>query len=122
MKFGVLRGQMPQYRHHFRVDGNAVLWWLWHGPFLPPITGFAQKTAFSHDDVHLIRAALPRPRYDRNVSASAGSCADIVNLLVTAACSLAAAIKNFSHDLKELLVEFRHSGTQYLDDDRPVRL
>ena len=37
----------------------------WHGPFLPPFIWFALKTAFFMMMFILIRAALPRPRYDR---------------------------------------------------------
>lgn len=40
----------------------------WHGPFLPPFVWFALKTAFFMMMFILIRASLPRPRYDRAMS------------------------------------------------------
>ncbi len=39
----------------------------WQGPLLPPFIWFALKTAFFMMMFILIRASLPRPRYDRNV-------------------------------------------------------
>ncbi|USD22483.1 NADH-quinone oxidoreductase subunit NuoH [Microbulbifer variabilis] len=37
----------------------------WHGPLLPPIIWFCLKTAFLVAIFILLRAALPRPRYDQ---------------------------------------------------------
>lgn len=39
----------------------------WQGPFLPPFIWFALKTAFFMMMFILIRASLPRPRYDGDV-------------------------------------------------------
>ncbi|MCB1742356.1 MAG: NADH-quinone oxidoreductase subunit NuoH [Gammaproteobacteria bacterium] len=37
----------------------------WHGPLLPPVLWFASKTALVLGVFMLLRAALPRPRYDQ---------------------------------------------------------
>jgi NADH-quinone oxidoreductase subunit H len=37
----------------------------WHGPFLPPVLWFILKTFFFICFFILLRAALPRPRYDQ---------------------------------------------------------
>ena len=62
----------------------------WHGPFLPPFIWFALKTAFFMMMFILIRAALPRPRYDQVMSFGWKVCLPLtlVNLLVTAAVIL----------------------------------
>lgn len=61
----------------------------WHGPFLPPFVWFALKTAFFMMMFILIRASLPRPRYDRNVlRLKVCLPLTLINLLVTAAVIL----------------------------------
>jgi NADH-quinone oxidoreductase subunit H len=40
----------------------------WHGPFLPPIVWFLIKTYFFIGLFILLRATLPRPRYDQLIS------------------------------------------------------
>lgn len=85
----------------------------WHGPFLPPFIWFALKTAFFMMMFILIRAALPRPRYDGNVlRLESVPAADARQLVGNGGChSLAAAIRGFEiMTLKELLVGF---GTRY---------
>lgn len=58
----------------------------WHGPWLPPIIWFALKTAFFIMLFILLRATLPRPRYDQMMEAGWKICLPLtlVNLLVTA--------------------------------------
>ncbi|MEX9249359.1 NADH-quinone oxidoreductase subunit NuoH, partial [Salmonella enterica] len=62
----------------------------WHGPFLPPFVWFALKTAFFMMMFILIRASLPRPRYDQVMSFGWKVCLPLtlINLLVTAAVIL----------------------------------
>jgi NADH dehydrogenase subunit H (EC 1.6.5.3) len=62
----------------------------WHGPFLPPFIWFALKTAFFMVMFILIRAALPRPRYDQVLSFGWKVCLPLtlLNLLATAAVIL----------------------------------
>ncbi|MBJ7553680.1 NADH-quinone oxidoreductase subunit NuoH [Marinomonas spartinae] len=62
----------------------------WHGPWLPPIVWFALKTGFFMVMFILVRAALPRPRYDQVMSFGWKICLPItlINLLVTAAIVL----------------------------------
>lgn len=62
----------------------------WHGPFLPPIVWFALKTAFFMMMFILIRAALPRPRYDQVMAFGWKICLPLtlLNLLATAAVIL----------------------------------
>lgn len=62
----------------------------WHGPWLPPIFWFAIKTAFFMMMFILIRAALPRPRYDQVMSFGWKVCLPLtlLNLLATAAVIL----------------------------------
>jgi len=57
----------------------------WQGPFLPPFVWFAIKTIFWMLFFILIRAALPRPRYDRVMSFGWKICLPLtlINLLVT---------------------------------------
>ncbi|VEB56693.1 NADH dehydrogenase subunit I [Salmonella enterica subsp. enterica] len=83
------------------------------GPFLPPFVWFALKTAFFMMMFILIRASLPRPRYDQVMSFGWKVCLPLtlINLLVTAAVILwQAQIRDTkTMTLKELLVGF---GTQ----------
>ncbi|WP_027351389.1 NADH-quinone oxidoreductase subunit NuoH [Halotalea alkalilenta] len=57
----------------------------WHGPLLPPFVWFALKTLFFMMLFILLRAALPRPRYDRVMSFGWKICLPLtlINLLVT---------------------------------------
>ncbi len=62
----------------------------WQGPFLPPFIWFALKTAFFMVMFILLRAALPRPRYDQVMSFGWRICLPLtlLNLLATAAVIL----------------------------------
>ncbi|GGX52665.1 NADH-quinone oxidoreductase subunit NuoH [Saccharospirillum salsuginis] len=62
----------------------------WLGPILPPVVWFALKTGFFLMFFILIRASLPRPRYDRVMSFGWLVCLPLtlVNLLVTGAVVL----------------------------------
>ncbi|SLM62350.1 MULTISPECIES: NADH-quinone oxidoreductase subunit NuoH [Dickeya] len=62
----------------------------WHGPLLPPFIWFAIKTAFFMMMFILIRASLPRPRYDQVMSFGWRICLPLtlLNLLATAAVIL----------------------------------
>ena len=64
----------------------------WHGPFLPPIVWFALKTGFFMMLFILLRASLPRPRYDKVMSFGWKICLPLtlLNLLVTGALVLLA--------------------------------
>ena len=65
----------------------------WHGPLLPPFLWFALKTGFFIMVFILLRASIPRPRYDQVMSFSWVFCLPLtlLNLLVTGALVLAAA-------------------------------
>lgn len=65
----------------------------WHGPLLPPFAWFVLKTGFFIMLFILLRAAIPRPRYDQVMSFSWVFCLPLtlLNLLVTGALVLAAA-------------------------------
>lgn len=62
----------------------------WHGPWLPPFVWFALKTAFFIMLFILLRATLPRPRYDQMMAAGWKVCLPLtlINLLVTGAVVL----------------------------------
>ncbi len=62
----------------------------WLGPWLPPFVWFAIKTGFFMMMFILIRAALPRPRYDQVMSFGWKVCLPLtlLNLLATAAVIL----------------------------------
>ncbi|WP_110674086.1 NADH-quinone oxidoreductase subunit NuoH [Salinicola sp. RZ23] len=62
----------------------------WHGPLLPPIVWFLLKTVFFVVLFVLLRAALPRPRYDKVMSFGWKVCLPLtlINLLVTGAMIL----------------------------------
>ena len=62
----------------------------WHGPWLPPIVWFLLKTAVFVGFFILLRAALPRPRYDAVMSFGWKVCLPLtlINLLVTGALIL----------------------------------
>lgn len=63
----------------------------WQGPWLPPTLWFALKTGFFIVMFILLRAALPRPRYDQVMAFGWKVCLPLtlVNLLVTGAGVLA---------------------------------
>ena len=65
----------------------------WHGPLLPPFIWFALKTGFFIMLFILLRASIPRPRYDQVMSFCWVFCLPLtlLNLLVTGALVLAAA-------------------------------
>jgi NADH-quinone oxidoreductase subunit H len=65
----------------------------WHGPLLPPFVWFALKTACFVMLFILLRASLPRPRYDQMMAFSWKFCLPLtlLNLLVTGALVLVAA-------------------------------
>lgn len=65
----------------------------WHGPLLPPFLWFALKTAFFVMLFILLRASLPRPRYDQVMEFGWRFCLPLtlINLLLTGALVLAAA-------------------------------
>ena len=62
----------------------------WHGPWLPPVLWFALKTGAFLMLFILLRASLPRPRYDRVMSFGWKVCLPLtlINLLVTGAVVL----------------------------------
>ncbi|WP_110647857.1 NADH-quinone oxidoreductase subunit NuoH [Salinicola peritrichatus] len=62
----------------------------WHGPLLPPMVWFLLKTLFFVILFVLLRAALPRPRYDKVMSFGWKVCLPLtlVNLLITGAMIL----------------------------------
>ncbi|SDL87583.1 NADH dehydrogenase subunit H [Modicisalibacter muralis] len=64
----------------------------WHGPWLPPFVWFALKTGIFLVLFILLRASLPRPRYDRVMSFGWKICLPLtlINLLVTGAVILLA--------------------------------
>lgn len=57
----------------------------WQGPFFPPIVWFMAKTAFFIALFILIRAALPRPRYDQMMDVGWKICLPLtlINLILT---------------------------------------
>ena len=65
----------------------------WHGPLLPPFAWFALKTGFFIMLFILLRASIPRPRYDQVMAFSWKFCLPLtlINLLVTGALVLVAA-------------------------------
>lgn len=65
----------------------------WQGPFLPPVLWFALKTGFFMMMFILVRASLPRPRYDQVMAFGWRVCLPLtlINLLVTAAVILCRA-------------------------------
>ncbi|MEX1196897.1 MAG: NADH-quinone oxidoreductase subunit NuoH [Pseudohongiellaceae bacterium] len=65
----------------------------WHGPLLPPVVWFALKTGAFLMLFVLLRASLPRPRYDRVMTFGWKICLPLtlINLLATGAILLLAA-------------------------------
>ncbi|MBX4181074.1 NADH-quinone oxidoreductase subunit NuoH [Sodalis sp. CWE] len=86
MKFGLFF--IGEYINVVTVSGLAVTVFLggWHGPWLPPLFWFVVKTAFFLILFVLIRAALPRPRYDQMMAFGWKICLPIalLNMLMTA--------------------------------------
>jgi NADH-quinone oxidoreductase subunit H len=89
MKFGLFLWGIHRYRDHLALM-VTLFFGGWHGPFLPPFIWFAIKTAFFMMMFILIRAALPRPRYDQVMSFGWKVCLPLtlLNLLGTAAVIL----------------------------------
>ncbi len=65
----------------------------WHGPLLPPVVWFALKTGLFLMLFVLLRASLPRPRYDRVMTFGWKICLPLtlINLLATGAILLLVA-------------------------------
>jgi NADH-quinone oxidoreductase subunit H len=65
MKFGMFF--IGEYIGIMLVSAMTTVLFLggWYGPFLPPVAWFAIKTGFFIAFFILLRAALPRPRYDQ---------------------------------------------------------
>jgi NADH-quinone oxidoreductase subunit H len=65
----------------------------WHGPLLPPFAWFALKTGFFIMLFILLRASIPRPRYDQVMAFGWTFCLPLtlINLLLTGALVLVAA-------------------------------
>jgi NADH-quinone oxidoreductase subunit H len=63
----------------------------WHGPWLPPVVWFVLKTFLFICFFILLRAALPRPRYDQLIAYGGKAMLplSLLNVLVTAAWRLA---------------------------------
>ncbi len=66
----------------------------WHGPLLPPIVWFLLKTLIFISGFILVRASLPRPRYDQLMAFGWKVLLPValVNLLVTGAVMLAKGV------------------------------
>ncbi|NLS43502.1 NADH-quinone oxidoreductase subunit NuoH [BEV proteobacterium] len=90
MKFGLFF--VGEYIGIVTVSALMVTLFLggWHGPFLPPFVWFALKTGFFMIMFILIRASLPRPRYDQVMTFGWTVCLPLtlLNLLATAAVIL----------------------------------
>ena len=95
MKFGMF--MVSEYVGIVMVSALTVVLFFggWHGPFglwteELPFLWFAAKTFFFMSSYILVRAALPRPRYDQIMSAAWLWCLPIslINLLVTGAVVL----------------------------------
>lgn len=92
MKFGMF--MVSEYVGIVMVSALTVTLFFggWHGPFDEhiPFVWFALKTFFFMCSYILVRAALPRPRYDQMMSAAWLWCLPIalINLLVTGAIVL----------------------------------
>ncbi|MDD2877840.1 MAG: NADH-quinone oxidoreductase subunit NuoH [Acidiphilium sp.] len=68
MKFGMFF--VGEYASIVLISSITVVLYFggWHGPFLPPALWFALKIGFFIGFFILLRAALPRPRYDQLMS------------------------------------------------------
>jgi NADH-quinone oxidoreductase subunit H len=91
MKFGMF--MVAEYVGVVLISALLVTLFFagWHGPFFAPIVWFVLKTLFFVMLFILLRAALPRPRYDQVMAGGWKFCLPlaVVNLLVTAAVVLA---------------------------------
>ncbi|MFS1538987.1 MAG: NADH-quinone oxidoreductase subunit NuoH [Candidatus Phlomobacter fragariae] len=90
MKFGLFF--LGEYISIVTVSALIVTLFFggWLGPFLPGFIWFALKTAFFMVMFILVRASLPRPRYDQVMAFGWKVCLPLtlINLLVTAAVIL----------------------------------
>jgi NADH-quinone oxidoreductase subunit H len=68
MKFGMF--YVGEYTSVILISAITVVLFFggWHGPFLPPVVGFLLKTFFFIVLIFLIRATLPRLRFDQFLS------------------------------------------------------
>ena len=94
MKFGLIMA--GEYLAMMLTSALVVTLFFggWLGPsFLPPVVWFALKTALVINFFVLLRAAIPRPRYDQLMSLGWKVLLplSLVNLLATGAIALAAA-------------------------------
>lgn len=91
MKFGMFF--LGEYLGIILVSALVVTLFFggWHGPWLPPIVWFWLKTSFFIVMFILLRASLPRPRYDQLMAFGwkAMLPLSLVNLVVTGAIVLA---------------------------------
>lgn len=87
MKFGMF--MVAEYIGVILISSLLVTLFFggWQGPVLPPIVWFVLKTAFFVILFILLRAALPRPRYDQVMAGGWKFCLPlaVINMLVTAA-------------------------------------
>jgi NADH-quinone oxidoreductase subunit H len=92
MKFGMFF--VGEYMGIILVSALITVLFLggWHGPWLPPIVWFLLKTLAGVVFFVLMRASLPRPRYDQLMGYGWKLLLplSLVNLLVTGAVVLAA--------------------------------
>jgi NADH-quinone oxidoreductase subunit H len=92
MKFGMF--MVSEYVGIVMVSALTVVLFFggWHGPFafIPPFAWFAAKTFLFMAAYILVRASLPRPRYDQIMAAGWKVCLPLtlINLLGTAAVLL----------------------------------
>jgi len=91
MKFGMFF--VGEYSGVLLISSLATALFLggWHGPFLPPVVWFSLKVLGFICFFILLRAALPRPRFDQLLAFSWKICLPLalVNLLVTGAIVVA---------------------------------
>jgi len=91
MKFGMF--MVAEYVGVVLISALLVTLFFggWHGPFLPPFLWFVLKTLFFVMLFILLRAALPRPRYDQVMAGGWKFCLPVavINMLGTAAVILA---------------------------------
>jgi len=90
MKFGMF--MVAEYIGVILISALLVTLFFggWQGPVLPPIVWFVLKTSIFVVIFILLRAALPRPRYDQVMGAGWKFCLplSVVNMLVTGAVVL----------------------------------
>lgn len=92
MKFGMFF--IGEYVGMLLISALIVTLFLggWHGPLLPPFIWFSLKTSLFLMLFILVRASLPRPRYDRVMTFGWVVCLPLtlINLLLTGAVILLA--------------------------------